>query len=67
MNAGQSKEFRRTRGSLMLNLGRSFVAMGWIGATGLAISGWAIAAIIPTIISLGFMAALHESRPPREA
>ncbi len=64
---GNRKEFRRrTRGSLMLNVGRSFVAVGWIGATGLAVSGWAIAAIIPAIISLGFMAALHESRPPRE-
>lgn len=65
---GNRKEFRRrTRGSLILNLGRSFVAMGWIGATGLAISGWAIAAIIPAIISLGFMLALHESRPKLEA
>lgn len=65
---GNRKEFRRrTRGSLMLNFGRSFVALGWIGATGLAVSGWALAAIIPAIISLGLMLALHESRPPREA
>jgi hypothetical protein len=47
----------------MLNLGRSFVAFGWIGATGLAVSGWALAAIIPAMISLGLMLALHESRP----
>jgi ABC-2 type transport system permease protein len=61
---GNRKEFRRrTRGSLMLNLGRSFVAFGWIGATGLAVSGWALAAIIPAMISLGLMLALHESRP----
>lgn len=61
---GNRKEFRRrTRGSLMLNFGRSFVALGWVAATGLAVSGWAIAAIIPAIISLGFMLALHESRP----
>jgi ABC-2 type transport system permease protein len=61
---GNRKEFRRrTRGSLMLNFGRSFVALGWIGATGLAVSGWAIAAIIPAIIAMGFMLALHESRP----
>lgn len=64
---GSRKEFRRrTRGSLLLNFGRSFVALGWVGATGLAVSGWALAAIIPAIISLGFMLALHESRPPRE-
>ena len=61
---GSRKEFRRrTRGSLALNLSRAFVSLGWIGATGLAVSGWAPAAIIPAIISLGFMLALHESRP----
>lgn len=64
---GNRKEFRRrTRGSLMLNIGRSFVAIGWIGATGLAVAGWPLAAIIPAIISAGFMLALHESRPPLE-
>jgi len=61
---GNRKEFRRrTRGSLALNVSRVFVSLGWIAATGLAVSGWALAAIIPAIISLGFMAALHESRP----
>lgn len=61
---GSRKEFRRrTRGSLMLNFGRAFVSIGWIAATGLAVSGWALAAIIPAIISLGLMLALHESRP----
>jgi len=61
---GNRKEFRRrTRGSLMLNLGRSFVALGWIGATALAVSGWALAAIVPALISLGLVLALHESRP----
>jgi ABC-2 type transport system permease protein len=61
---GNRKQFRRrTRGSLLLNLGRSFVAMGWIGATALAVSGWALAAIIPALISLGLLLALHESRP----
>jgi ABC-2 type transport system permease protein len=64
---GSRKQFRRrTRGSLMLNLGRSFVAMGWIGATGLAVSGWAIFAILPALVSLGLLLALHESRPPVE-
>lgn len=61
---GNRKEFRRrTRGSLLLNMGRSFVALGWIGATGLAVSGWPLAALIPALISSGFLLALHESRP----
>jgi ABC-2 type transport system permease protein len=61
---GTRKEFRRrTRGSLLLNVSRSFVAIGWIGATGLAVSGWPLPALLPAIISLGFMLALHESRP----
>ncbi|MEZ5957606.1 MAG: hypothetical protein R3C27_10405 [Hyphomonadaceae bacterium] len=61
---GSRKEFRRrTRGTLALNLSRAFVSIGWIAATGLAVSGWALAAIIPAIISTGFMLALHESRP----
>jgi ABC-2 type transport system permease protein len=61
---GRRKEFRRrTRGSLMLNVGRSLVALGWIGATGLAVSGWPLAALVPALISLGLLLALHESRP----
>lgn len=61
---GNRKEFRRrTRGSLMLNIGRSFVAFGWIGATGLAVAGWPLAAIVPALIALGLLLALHESRP----
>ncbi|MEQ1489632.1 MAG: hypothetical protein ABL932_03690, partial [Terricaulis sp.] len=61
---GNRKEFRRrTRGSLLLNFGRSFVAFGWIGATFAAVSGWAVLGIIPAIIALGLMLALHESRP----
>ena len=52
---GNRKEFRRrTRGSLMLNFGRSFVALGWIAATGLAVVRLAAAAIIPALIALGF-------------
>ena len=65
---GNRKEFRRrTRGSLLLNFGRSFVAFGWIGATGLAVSGWPLLAIIPALIALGLMLALHESRPKEQA
>ncbi|MEQ1812341.1 MAG: hypothetical protein ABL889_20600 [Terricaulis sp.] len=61
---GNRKEFRRrTRGSLLLNFGRSFVAFGWIGATFAAVSGWPLLGIIPAIIALGAMLALHESRP----
>ncbi len=65
---GNRKDFRRrTRGSLMLNLGRSFVAFAWIGATGLAVSGWPLAALIPALIALGLLLALHESRPRAQA
>ena len=65
---GNRKEFRRrTRGSLLLNFGRSFVAFGWIRATGLAVSGWPLLAIIPALIALGLMLALHESRPKEQA
>jgi ABC-2 type transport system permease protein len=61
---GTRKEFRRrTRGTLALNFSRALVSIGWIGATGLAVAGWPLASIIPAIISLGFMLALHESRP----
>lgn len=61
---GSRKEFRRrSRGTLLLNFGRSFVALGWIGATGLAVSGWPLPAIIPALIALGLLLALHESRP----
>jgi len=64
---GSRKDFRRrSRGSLLLNFGRAFVAFGWIVATGLAVSGWAIFSIIPAIIALGLLLAMHESRPKRE-
>ncbi len=63
---GNRKDFRRrTRGSLMLNFGRSLVALAWIGATGLAVSGWPLAALIPALMALGLLLALHESRPRR--
>lgn len=61
---GNRKEFRRrSRGSLPLNLGRFFIALGWIGGTGLAVSGYPLLAIIPALIVLGVMLAMHESRP----
>jgi ABC-2 type transport system permease protein len=65
---GNRKEFRRrTRGSLMLNFGRAFVGLGWVSATALAVSGRPIFAIIPAIIALGLVLALHESREKRDA
>jgi ABC-2 type transport system permease protein len=61
---GNRKEFRRrTRGSLLLNLGRSMVAFAWIGATGLAVGGLEVFAIIPALIALALLLAMHESRP----
>jgi ABC-2 type transport system permease protein len=61
---GNRKDFRRrTRGSLLLNLGRGFVAMSWIAATAFAVSGWPLVSIIPAIIALGLLLAMHESRP----
>ncbi len=65
---GNRKEFRRrTRGSLLLNFARSFVAFGWVGATGLAVSGWPLLALIPALIALGLLLALHESRPRNDS
>ena len=62
---GNRKNFRRrARGSLVANLGQMFVILGWSAATGLAVNGWAIAAIIPALIALGLLLALHESRKP---
>jgi len=61
---GNRKEFRRrTRGSLLLNLGRVLVSFAWIGATGLAVGGLEVFAIIPAFIALGLLLAMHESRP----
>jgi ABC-2 type transport system permease protein len=64
---GNRKEFRRrSRGSILLNFGRSFVAFGWMGATALAVAGQPLLAIVPAIIALGLVLALHESRQPRD-
>jgi len=58
------KDFRRrTRGSLALNVGRVVVSMGWIGATALAVAGMPLFALLPALIALGLLLALHESRP----
>lgn len=60
----QRKDFRRrARTSLAANFGQFFVTLAWAAATGLAVwSGWgAILALIPTLIALGLLLALHES------
>lgn len=60
---GNRKTFRaRSRGSIWVNIGRSFLAFCWAGATALAVSGWALASILPVVVALGLLAALHESR-----
>lgn len=63
------KDFRRRRAqsSFGAAIGQSFVLMGWAGATGLAVAGWPLAAIIPALIALGLVLALSESRPKAEA
>lgn len=64
---GNRKEFRRrTRGDLLLNLGRSFVAFAWMGATFLAVRGWPLIALAPALVALGLLLALHESRPRQD-
>jgi ABC-2 type transport system permease protein len=62
---GSRKNFRRRRGqTIAASIGQSFITFGWAGATGLAVAGWAIVAVIPALISLGVLLALHESRKP---
>lgn len=62
---GSRKDFRRRRayGSFGSAMGQAFVLMGWSAATGLAVNGWPLASIIPALIALGLLLALHESRP----
>ena len=62
---GSRKNFRRRRrGSLIATLGQLFVLIGWAAATGFAVDGLPIISIIPAIIALGLLLALHESRKP---
>ncbi len=62
---GSRKDFRRRRaqGSFGAAFAQSFVLFGWAGATGLAVNGWPLASIVPALIALGLVLALHESRP----
>lgn len=65
---GSRKDFRRRRrGSLLVNLAQFFITAGWTGATAFAVSGWALASIIPAVIALGLLLAMHESRPKAPA
>jgi ABC-2 type transport system permease protein len=60
---GSRKNFRRrTRAGFLVNIGQAFVTLSWVSATGLCVAGWAIAAIIPALIAIGLLLALHESR-----
>jgi len=60
---GSRKNFRRRGGmSLAARLGQSFVTLGWVSATGLCVAGWWMVALIPGLIALGLLLALHESR-----
>lgn len=60
---GSRKDFRRRpRASWTAQLGQSFVAVGWAGATGVAAAGQPVLALIPGVIALGLLLALGESR-----
>ena len=61
---GNRKDFRRRRGgSFLAGLGQTFVTLLWGIAAGMAVSGWAIVAIIPAIVALGLLLAMGESKP----
>jgi ABC-2 type transport system permease protein len=66
---GDRKNFRRRRAnaSLAATLGQSFVTLSWAGATGLAVAGMALLSIIPALIAIGLVLALHESRADQPA
>ncbi|MGH6951347.1 MAG: hypothetical protein ACREH4_10760, partial [Vitreimonas sp.] len=65
---GSRKDFRRRkRGSFMVGFAQFFITTGWTGSTAFAVSGWALASIIPGLIALGVLLAMHESRPKTPA
>jgi len=65
---GNRKDFRRrTRGSLLMNFGRAFVSLGWLGATAIAVWGAPLLALLPALVAVGLLLALHESRPQKGA
>ena len=61
---GTRKNFRRrTRAGFFVNMGQAVITISWVAATGLAVAGWALASIIPVLIAMGLLLAMHESRP----
>ena len=65
---GSRKDFRRRRrGSFLVNFGQFFITMSWTAGTGFAVSGWPVVSIVPAIIAVGLLAAMHESRPKTPA
>jgi ABC-2 type transport system permease protein len=61
---GARKNFRRrTRAGFFVTMGQAFITVSWVLATGLAVAGWALASIIPVLIAMGLLLAMHESRP----
>ena len=61
---GSRRDFRRRpRASWTAQLGQGFVGLGWASATGICASGLPpLLALIPALIALGLLLALHESR-----
>jgi ABC-2 type transport system permease protein len=61
---GSRKNFRRrTRAGFFINLAQVFITFCWTGATWFAVFGWPLISILPAIVALGLLLALHESRP----
>jgi ABC-2 type transport system permease protein len=61
---GSRKNFRRrTRAGFLVNIAQVFITFCWTGATWFAVFGWALISILPAIVAIGLLLALHESRP----
>jgi len=61
---GNRKNFRRrTRAGFFVSLAQVFITVCWTGATWFAVFGWPLISILPGIMALGLLLALHESRP----
>jgi ABC-2 type transport system permease protein len=60
---GSRKNFRRRAGtSLSATIGQTFLTFSWAAATGLSVAGWPLLGLLPAIIAVGVLLALHESR-----
>ncbi len=66
---GNRKEFRRRRAGVAFGaaFGRVIVLLGWSAATGVAVAGLPVLALIPALIALGLTLAMSESRPKADA